>query len=765
MPARDLATTRRFGPRFIAAVVAPVLLLALGLTGFAATALRSASAQADRVSVERQEQEVRLAVDAALDELALSQAGVAIWTPLVLELRRATPSWTWVNENVGVWLNYVFAHDADAILGADDSPRYVVRDSVQRPAAAYAPFAAAAAPLIGAVRGHAGAVANRHERLPGKPLAVGSTVRTSPRAQHATDLVVIAGRPALMSVMRIIPEDGTAAATPGREPLLVSARFLDTGFVQRLARVQLVAGARLAATPRRRAEEQALALVSSRGVRVGYLLWRPDRPGAAVWHTMAPRAAAALFALLATLAALIASVAKLTRSDARSLARLHAAHLALQAKEAQAHHLAYHDTLTGLPNRAAFHQAGDQLLAHAPAQGVRAVLLIDLDRFKQVNDTLGHLGGDQLIQLVAARLQALVSAGDVVARLGGDEFAVLVGAREDEAAVGALAGAMVAALRESFTVLGTQVFIGASIGIACHPRCSGDRSELMRMADIAMYRAKAEGRDGHRFFTEDMDESVKMRRAIEHDLRRAIATRRELMVHYQPRMNASGARVIGLEALVRWHHPERGLLAPDAFIPIAEETGLIRELGAWVLRDACAVARAWPALSIAVNLSPVQFRARGMAAELIDIVRRAGARPQQIELEVTESILLDDDEAARDSLAALRGAGFRIALDDFGTGYSSLGYLSKFEVDKIKIDQSFTRRLGESADAAAIIQAVVRLGQAMGLAVSAEGVETREQRAFLEHAGCNELQGFLFSAAVPAAALAGLLGGRAEAAA
>ena len=765
MPSPDRPSSARFGPRFIAAVVAPVLLLALGLTGFAVSALRSAAAQADRVSIERQQREVRLAVDAALDELAQSQSGVGIWTPLALELRKSAPDWTWVDENVGVWLSYVFAHDADAILAGDGHSIYLMRDGVRRTPADYAAFAVAATPLVRAVRGEARAAPNPHERLPGRALPPGSTVRTSPRAVHATDLVAIGGRPAIMSVMRIITEDPGTPTPQDGAPLLVSARYLDTTFVQRLARIQLVAGARLSGSPRLAPGEQALTLVSSRGQRVGHLLWRPDRPGAVVWRTMAPSALAALVALLATLAALIASVFKLVRSDSRSLAKLNAAHLALQAKEAQAHHLAYHDTLTGLPNRAAFNQAGDQLLAHAPAEGVLAVLLIDLDRFKQVNDTLGHLGGDQLIQLVATRLQALVGAGDLVARLGGDEFAVLVSVRADEAAVDALAGAMVAALREPFTVLGTHVFIGASIGIACHPRCSGDRSELMRMADIAMYRAKAEGRDGHRFFTEDMDESVKMRRAIEHDLRRALATQRELMVHYQPRMNAGGSRVIGLEALVRWHHPDRGLLAPDAFIPIAEETGLIHELGAWVLRDACAVARAWPSLSIAVNLSPVQFRARGIAAELIEIVRHAGARPQQIELEVTESILLDDDDAVHDALAALRHAGFRIALDDFGTGYSGLGYLSKFEVDKIKIDQSFTRRLGESADAAAIIQAVVRLGQAMGLAVSAEGVETREQRAFLEHAGCNELQGFLFSAAVPPGALAALLGGRVEAAA
>jgi EAL domain-containing protein (putative c-di-GMP-specific phosphodiesterase class I) len=224
-------------------------------------------------------------------------------------------------------------------------------------------------------------------------------------------------------------------------------------------------------------------------------------------------------------------------------------------------------------------------------------------------------------------------------------------------------------------------------------------------------------------------------------------------VYYQPQMDASGSHIIGLEALLRWQHPVRGLLSPDVFIPIAEETGLVRELGRFVLRDACGVAGEWPTLSVAVNLSPVQFRARDLAAEIVEIVGNAGAKPSQIELEVTEGILLDNDEVVKTALTELRRAGFRIALDDFGTGYSSLSYLSKFEVDKIKIDRSFTSRLGEAEDAAAIVQAVVRLGHAMGLSVSAEGVETSEQRVFLESAGCNELQGFLFSAAVPAGSL------------
>jgi predicted signal transduction protein with EAL and GGDEF domain len=334
--------------------------------------------------------------------------------------------------------------------------------------------------------------------------------------------------------------------------------------------------------------------------------------------------------------------------------------------------------------------------------------------------------------------------------LGGDEFAILLHAASSQTSFADVADVIVAAVREPFTILGKSVFIGASIGIASHPASSTDRAELMRMADIAMYRVKAEGRDGYRFFSEDMDDSAKLRRGIEQDLREAIEQNHGLSVHYQPQMDATGTQVVGLEALLRWQHPALGSLSPAAFVPVAEETGLIRELGKFVLRDACVVANEWPDISIAVNLSPVQFRVRELATEIIEIVRTAGAEPSQIELEVTESILLDDDEVVRNALGHLRSAGFRIALDDFGTGYSSLSYLSK-------IDRSFTSRLGEADDAAAIIHAVVRLGHAMGLSVSAEGVETREQRAFLEDAGCNELQGFLFSQAVPAADLTKLM--------
>jgi diguanylate cyclase (GGDEF)-like protein len=749
---------RRFGDRFIGAVLVPVLLFALGLAVTAGFALRGAAQQVDQVSAARQMQEVGLAVGAALDELAQSQGGVAIWNQLADQMANPHPDWKWIDTNVGEWLNFDFGHDADLILDSNDKTVYAMIDGRRVTGHSASALREAAAPLVEAVRGRTDRLPSPHERLPGKPLNPRATVRTAPRAIHATDLTLMGTRPAIISVMRIIAEEGTAPRSSGPEPLLVSVRYLDTGFAHRLDAVQMLAGMHFQRDRHRGSEQQSFPLVSARGQQLGYLVWRPDRPGGRVWTAMAPTAALALTGLMFALVLLLVKVGKLMRRDARSLARLGRAHLELKAKEAQAHHLAFHDPLTGLPNRALFNSIVDQLIAGQTGGKAWAVLLVDLDRFKQVNDTLGHLGGDLLIQQVGIRLQAHTGAGDVVARLGGDEFAILLADRASEGEIGQTADAMVASVREPFEVLGTRIFVGASIGIACVPACKGDRSELMRMADIAMYRVKAEGRDGFRFFSATMDESVRLRHAIEQDLRQAIADKRGLAVYYQPQVDASGERLIGLEALLRWHHEERGLLAPQAFVPIAEETGLIHELGRWVLKEACSVAQAWPQLSIAVNLSPVQLRVRGFANEVEAIVRDAGARPQQIELEVTESILLDNDELVRDALSQLRRAGFRIALDDFGTGYSSLSYLREFEVDKLKIDRSFTSGIGEANDAAAIIEAVVRLGHAMGLSVTAEGVETEQQHAFLRTTGCNEMQGFLFSAAVPEAEIFNLMG-------
>jgi diguanylate cyclase (GGDEF)-like protein len=431
--------------------------------------------------------------------------------------------------------------------------------------------------------------------------------------------------------------------------------------------------------------------------------------------------------------------------------------LELQGSEAQAQHLAFHDALTGLPNRIQFNDRLDKALTRARKGVPVAVLLLDLDRFKHVNDTLGHLAGDALLRELATRLTQIIDENDTIARLGGDEFVIL----HNEASfldVQALCEKVLAAVRTPFDLIGNFAHVGVSIGVTIAPDAGCDRVDLMRKADIALYRAKAEGRDRYCLFTTMMDDKVKLRGAIEEELRAALVTGDGLRVYYQPQVSGRHSTIIGLEALVRWQHPTLGLVSPDQFIGVAESSGLIGQLGEWVLRQACATARRWPHLFIAVNLSPTQFRTFGFADRLIEIVAESGANPQRIELEVTEGVLLDDSEVVSEALAKLRQAGFSIALDDFGTGYSSLSYLRKFEVDKIKIDRSFVQHLGHAVDSTAIISAVLMLGRAMGLTVTAEGVETQEQHHFLEAAGCNSMQGFLFSKPLPEEEISRLIG-------
>jgi diguanylate cyclase (GGDEF)-like protein len=499
---------------------------------------------------------------------------------------------------------------------------------------------------------------------------------------------------------------------------------------------------RFAATPGKDAE---IPLSDAKGRVIGYIHWQAFRPGHVVKQYMA-------IVLLVALGLVGALLAWLLNRNLR-------ARLELETSRAQAQHLAFHDGLTGLPNRALFNDRLDHALARARRGEEATLLLLDLDRFKHVNDTYGHQAGDELIREFGSRLTALVREEDTIARLGGDEFAILLPGRVDKETVDALCTRILTAVHVPFEVLGNQAFVGVSIGVVQAPAAGIDRIDLMRKADIALYGAKGEGRDCYRHFDVSMDASVKLRGTVEEDLRAALATGEGLELHYQPLVGSDG-KMVGVEALLRWVHPEQGLLPPAQVIPIAEETGLIIPLGEWVLREACAAANRWPELFVALNLSPVQFRTTGFAERVLDIVRETGVRPEQLELEVTEGVLIDDDELVRSGLATLRAAGLKIALDDFGTGYSSLSYLRKFEVDKIKIDRSFVQHLGHTVDSAAIIHAVVTLGHAMGLTVTAEGVETGDQQRFLKLAGCNQMQGYLFSRPVPAGQIAALIAQR-----
>ena len=414
-------------------------------------------------------------------------------------------------------------------------------------------------------------------------------------------------------------------------------------------------------------------------------------------------------------------------------------------------HLAHYDALTDLPNRASFHEKLKQELARIAPDEQLAVLYIDIDQFKSVNDTLGHLIGDELLRSVAVSLSRCVRATDFVARLGGDEFAIVQTAVKTPAEVTDLVTQVFDAIREPFECLGHQVATDASIGIALAPQHGVDLGQILKNADLAMYAAKSAGRRTYRFFEPDMDARVKARRVLEMDLRQAL-TDGALEVYYQPCVSLGDNKITGCEALLRWRHSERGMISPAEFIPIAEETGLINQLGEWVLTTACAEAATWPDdIKLAVNVSPIQFKSGTLALKIVAALAASGLRASRLELEITEAVLIRDDEAALAILHQLRAIGVRIALDDFGTGYSSLSYLQRFPFDKIKIDRCFVNDIAEPDGSSCIVQAVVNIAAARHMTTTAEGVETQQQQQLLRALGCSEMQGYLFSPAKPAA--------------
>ncbi len=405
-------------------------------------------------------------------------------------------------------------------------------------------------------------------------------------------------------------------------------------------------------------------------------------------------------------------------------------------------HAATHDALTSLVNRERFQR---RLAACLQSGSACAVFFIDLDRFKQVNDTMGHQAGDELLRTFATRLATLrLDDGALVARFGGDEFAILVDGEQDAARLETICGAIGGAAKAPFHLSCRVAHVSASIGVALAASGRNEANELMRRADIALYAAKAAGRDDYRVFSEELDRACQDRAGLELDLRAALAGAGGLSLHYQLKIGRDG-RARGVEALVRWQHPQKGIIAPSRFIPVAEETELIVPLGAWVLREAVRFAGSWPQFSVAVNVSPVQLRQSGFIAETLEVLHDAGVEAARVEFEVTETTLLEEIHPTAASLAALRAAGLRIALDDFGTGYSSLRHLHRFAVDRVKIDQSFVNTLETSLESAAIVRAVIELGHAMGLQVTAEGVETEAQRDFLVAADVDEMQGYLFA--------------------
>jgi diguanylate cyclase (GGDEF)-like protein/PAS domain S-box-containing protein len=424
-------------------------------------------------------------------------------------------------------------------------------------------------------------------------------------------------------------------------------------------------------------------------------------------------------------------------------------------------HMARHDALTDLPNRTLFREHLAQALPQVRRDTLIAVLYLDLDHFKEVNDTLGHPVGDDLLKAVATRLAENVRENDMVCRLGGDEFAIVQLRREaDVSAASSLASRLIEVVSAPYEIRGHQIVVGASIGISTAPEDGDDADQLSKNADLALYLAKAEGRGTYRFFEPEMDARAQARRSMEIDLRAALS-RGEFELHYQPIYDLATDEIVCFEALLRWHHPRDGTVLPAKFIPLAEETGLIVPIGAWVLRQACMEAAGWSRkVRVAVNLSPAQFKNRSLLATVASALSESHLAPNRLELEITETVLLEDSQGTLAILHQLRDLGVRISMDDFGTGYSSLSYLRSFPFDKIKIDSSFVSELAAHGDSMAIVRAVTGLGTSMGISTTAEGVETSEQLALLRAEGCTEVQGYFLNPPQPSAEVEAMLSSR-----
>jgi diguanylate cyclase (GGDEF)-like protein len=704
--------------------VAPIVLIIIFAVVCVIVAVQWSAYRADDVALHQERQLFAQAIAQRRAEILRDIESIAASDNAVDRLWNGF-DWTWVHNRVGLRLKNYF--DQSHVFVVDSSDRFVYamagRSSVEPKwfGAATADLAA----VIDAVRGRPSPL-----RAEDVALARVESPGARQRPAHASHVQMFMGRPAIVAAVTVSSGTSQARLPDQPPPIVLSVTYLHDKFLapvsQRLELPHLRATGLTTAV----GQDNTFDLYDEAGQPLARFAWTPKRPGAEIIRNVMPFLGIALaaFVLLTSLV-----VRYMRRTEAT-----------IAAGESQMRHLAMHDALSGLPNRTFFGERLAELIEEVRRTGhTAAVLSIDLDRFKEVNDTLGHLIGDALIRTVGQRLARLLRATDLVARLGGDEFAVIAPDVGELGDLQTLADRIINALRAPFAVMGHTLAVGASIGITSITRETGEVADIMRRADVALYRAKNEGRNRACIYDEAMDADLRERKEMERDLKDAIEYN-DLMIAYQPLVGPSGETTVGVEALCRWHHPTRGEIPPAKFIPVAEHSELIVPLGEWVLRQACLEAKAWPTLTLAVNVSPLQFRRPDFVKVVARILAETGFPAERLELELTESTLVGNVEEAGTAMRELKALGVQFALDDFGTGYSSLLYLRTFPFDKLKIDRSFVRNIESAADSAAIVHAVVSLGRGLGMKVTAEGVETAEQHLFLRAAGVHSLQGFRF---------------------
>lgn len=701
------------------------LLLLIGLSGYL---LVQNALNQDRDVQQRSRTFISRTLDQVRNEVARNIINYAKWGEAYKHLHMTVDkAWADEQRNVGPIPYELYGYNGVLVIDAKDQTRYAVIDG--KPSMMQA-----------------------SDWLEGDLSALVADTRLS--TQENDGLVrafKVGGVPALVAAATISPaSDPMIEPVPGPMSVMMFVTILDPAKLTHLSDTYGLPTISVSSGPREGYDQMPL-LGST--IELG---WVPPKPGMDLLQKTLPLFISGVLVLAVVLAMLVRYALTSARQIDDQLEALHASQRELSSSEQRFRQLSLHDSLTGLSNRLRLHQFLDEHLGRASPTPL-TVLSLDLDRFKPINDALGHAIGDRVLQEVAQRLRSHASPNGLVARLGGDEFIVVLVGETGRDDIVERCGQLIDDLCRPLEVEGQTVFIGTSIGIAQAPKDARSAAELLSTGDIALYQAKGAGRNTWCFYDDGMKTLLVARRQLEQELRQALQDG-QLRLHYQPRYATLGGSLRSFEALVRWQHPERGLLPPDTFIGLAEETGLIQPLGQWVLNTACREAMTWPeGIGLSVNLSPGQLAENeDVVAMVMEALRSSGLPASRLELEITERVLLDHAHAALATLTALRALGVRLSLDDFGTGFSSLAYLRKYPLDGIKIDRSFISHMTERGNDQAIVQAMIDLGRSLGMTVTAEGVETREQLECLQRHPCDEVQGFHFSRAVPSEELAAL---------
>lgn len=704
-------------------IVLPTFLAFMLVLVGAVAALIFAAAQTDDLALAKERQIAIKAVHHTAAKMRHDISSVAVWDDSVVHIQnRYDPQW--VEEYIGGWLHEFTNHQYSLIIDRFDKPIFFSNMGKSYKIKEGSSLTQAVMPLVFKVRSQMSR--SRFQENPEGPrVSSWNTLSSS----SSFGFIEWKGRPYFVGAVAVRPNSMDIKMPLSAPPIIISLMRFDAQTTRDMADSYSLDQLKLIPYGERHGSAY-IDILDIRSKPVSTLTWRSSRPG-----TQLLQRAAIPGSLSALAIALLAWI--MVRYVGKSAA-------ALLESEAQATRMALHDALTGLPNRVLLNTQLQQVVStRRSSESMGALLCLDLDRFKEINDVYGHHVGDLAVREVALRLVDQCRQEDTIARLGGDEFAILLSGRASAEDIHTVCNRILSVFNAPVNIAGIEIFVRASVGVVLFGTEVIEPGEMMRQADIALYRAKALGRGQFIVFDPSLDMNVRVRQELEQDIRHALENDNfELL--YQPQLAVNTASIKGVEALIRMNHAVRGTVSPNEFIPIAEETGLIHAIGAWVLRQACQDAKNWPDLIVSVNISPSQLRHPGFVSLVEEVLSQTGFNPTRLEFEITENILIHDTPELQQKLHLLRSIGIRLALDDFGTGYSSFNYLDRFNFDRIKIDQSFVRDLDTSLHAQGIIRSVIGLGHSIGISIIVEGIETHDQLQIVRGMGCDEVQGFYY---------------------